>query len=79
MSGREMSDDDEKDLLDAEFESMVANLSLDQSAPTTYLDELDATPAVPEYANPPRVKFNIITAVKTWWHRRGRDGDGALL
>lgn len=33
---------DEKELIDAEFESMVSQLSLDQSSPTTYLDELDA-------------------------------------
>lgn len=33
---------DENDLIDAEFESIVSQLSLDQSAPTTYLDELDA-------------------------------------
>jgi len=32
-------DDDE--LIKAEFESMVEGLSLDESAPTTYLDELD--------------------------------------
>ena len=34
-------DFDEEDLIDAEFESMVAGLSLDESSPTTYLDELD--------------------------------------
>ena len=32
-------DDDE--LIKAEFDSMVEGLSLDESAPTTYLDELD--------------------------------------
>ena len=32
-------DDDE--LIKAEFESMVEGLSLDESAPTTYIDELD--------------------------------------
>jgi hypothetical protein len=32
-------DDDE--LIKAEFDSMVERLSLDESAPTTYLDELD--------------------------------------
>ncbi len=32
-------DDDE--LIKAEFESMVEGLLLDESAPTTYLDELD--------------------------------------
>ena len=35
-------DRDERDLIDAEFESIVAGLALDTSAPSTYLDELDA-------------------------------------
>ena len=39
MSRAEDEFDDE--LIDAEFESMVEGLSLDESAPTTYLDELD--------------------------------------
>lgn len=33
--------DDEMDLINAEFESMVADLNLDQSSPRTFLDELD--------------------------------------
>lgn len=33
---------DDKDLIDAEFESIVSGLSLDESGPSTYLDELDA-------------------------------------
>ena len=35
------NDDDEMELINAEFESMVAGLSLDESSPRTYLDELD--------------------------------------
>ena len=31
----------ERELIDLEFQSMVEGLSLDQSAPTSYLDELD--------------------------------------
>ena len=37
-----INESDENQLIDAEFESIVSHLSLDQSAPTTYLDELDA-------------------------------------
>jgi hypothetical protein len=37
--GQDDSFDDE--LVDAEFESMIEGLSLDESSPTTYLDELD--------------------------------------
>ena len=32
----------ERELIEMEFQSMVENLSLDESAPTSYLDELDA-------------------------------------
>lgn len=33
--------DDERDLIDAEFDAIISGLSLDESSPTTYLDELD--------------------------------------
>jgi carboxylesterase len=33
--------DDETELINAEFDSIVSGLSLDESSPTTYLDELD--------------------------------------
>ncbi len=36
------NESDENELIDAEFESIVSQLSLDESHPTTYLDELDA-------------------------------------
>ena len=36
------NESDENELINAEFESIVSQLSLDESAPTTYLDELDA-------------------------------------
>lgn len=39
-TGRE-SDPFDDDLIKAEFDSIVEGLSLDESAPTTYLDELD--------------------------------------
>ena len=32
---------DDSELIDAEFDSIVSGLSLDQSAPTTFLDEID--------------------------------------
>jgi hypothetical protein len=35
------TDFNERDLVDAEFDSIVSGLSLDQSSPTTYLDQLD--------------------------------------
>ena len=42
MSKRDQSGDFDDDLVNAEFESMVEGLSLDESSPTTYLDELDS-------------------------------------
>jgi hypothetical protein len=46
MSGKdpgrgEPDDANERELIDLEFQSMVEGLSLDESSPTTYLDELD--------------------------------------
>jgi hypothetical protein len=40
---------DERDLIDAEFDAIVSGLSLDESAPTTYLDQLDEIEATEEY------------------------------
>ncbi len=48
---------DERELIDAEFESIVSGLSLDESAPTTYLDELDARQNDPEGFTKPNPKI----------------------
>ena len=40
---------DERDLIDAEFDAIVSGLSLDESAPTTFLDELEEIEAAEEY------------------------------
>ena len=82
--------DDEMDLINAEFESMVSGLSLDESSPSTYLDELDArarsNSEAEFYALPPRERKSlhqrvqaVITTLKSWWNRGNRDDDGALL
>ncbi|MCX6419467.1 MAG: alpha/beta fold hydrolase, partial [Actinobacteria bacterium] len=42
----EYEEDDERDLIDAEFDSIVSSLSLDESTPTTYLDQLDRSESV---------------------------------
>lgn len=39
--GESFDEADERELIDAEFESIVIGLSLDESSPTTYLDELE--------------------------------------
>ena len=88
MAPRER-DDDEMDLINAEFESMVADLNLDQSAPTTYLDELDAIEKSEraEIYYPPQVRRGIHgtfehfkTTIRRWWNRSGTDdSDGAIV
>lgn len=40
---------DERDLIDAEFDAIVSGLSLDESAPTTYVDELEELDAAEKY------------------------------
>jgi hypothetical protein len=88
MAPRER-DDDEMDLINAEFESMVADLNLDQSAPTTYLDELDAIDKSENSAiyYPPRVRRgihgtveNLKATIRRWWNRSDNDdSDGAIV
>ena len=55
--GESIYESDERELIDAEFESIVSGLSLDESAPTTYLDELDARAYDPEGFIPPNPKL----------------------
>jgi len=88
MAPRER-DDDEMDLINAEFESMVADLNLDQSAPTTYLDELDTIEKSEnaEIYYPPRIRRglhgsveNLKATIRRWWNRSGNDdSDGAIV
>lgn len=53
------SDFDESDLVDAEFDSIISGLSLDQSAPTTYLDELDKFDEINRFVPPNPGKINL--------------------
>jgi hypothetical protein len=53
------SDFNENDLVDAEFESIVSGLSLDQSSPTTYLDELDQIDQSNRFIPPNPGKVNL--------------------
>jgi hypothetical protein len=53
------SDFNENDLVDAEFESIVSGLSLDQSSPTTYLDELDRIDQSNRFIPPNPGKINL--------------------
>ena len=59
MAKRENEGFDEEDLIKAEFDSIVEGLSLDESSPTTYLDELDRFEEVNKFTPPavPKKKF----------------------
>jgi hypothetical protein len=88
MAKRENEDFDEEDLIKAEFDSIVEGLSLDESAPTTYLDELDRFEEENKFTPPviPRKKLrdqvrDMKLSFKRW--RENSDetppDDGAVL
>ena len=77
----------ERELIEMEFQSMVENLSLDQSAPTSYLDELDAIADQDKFVAPNPIRKNArqsfrdaLASFKKWKSGKDfRDGDGATL
>jgi hypothetical protein len=83
--------EDEKDLIDEKFNALVSGLSLDQSSPSTYLDELDRhvdeehfTPPVPQKIHIRNFFSNGISAFKKWKDNprsdnSGLDDDGAQI
>ncbi len=86
----EPENSDERDLIDAEFESMVSGLSLDESTPHTYLDDLDAIIESEKFIppTPPKITFKTFIkgsskAFRNWKDRKGSsdetDGDGAII
>ena len=77
---------DEEELIRSEFDSIVSGLSLDESAPTTYLDDLDAIQDSNRFIAPnparqsPRVMWQAVKgSVKRWFHRGHHEDDGATL
>ena len=84
---------DERELIDAEFESIVSGLSLDESSPTTYLDDLDTIEKSQEREKfippiPPKISFKKFIkdssiSFRAWKNRKdssgGADGDGAII
>lgn len=56
----DLRNDDDSELVNAEFDSIVSTLSLDQSSPNTYLDQLDAIDDSERFVAPnpdlPRIK-----------------------
>lgn len=88
-SKRDHDPDDasDRELINMEFESMVEGLSLDESSPTTYLDELDNFVDQNKFVapTPPRKSLadnfkSALTAFKKWKDGKSdRDGDGVAL
>ena len=82
---KDPEDFDEEELIRSEFDSIVSGLSLDESAPTTYLDDLDR---IDEerfvQPNPPRqTPLGFIAsakrAINRWFNRGYHEDDGAAL
>lgn len=85
-------DGEDMDRINKEFDSLVSGLSLDESAPTTYLDELDAR-VDSEKFTPPKIsrkklsRASLIQSMQSakesferWRNNRGgHDDDGAVL
>ena len=83
---------DEEDLIRSEFESIVSGLSLDESSPNTYLDDLERieklevqnldegfAPPNPPRANPIDLFRSAKIAIKRWFNRPYREDDGVNL
>jgi hypothetical protein len=85
--GGDPDDAHERELIDLEFQSMVEGLSLDESSPSTYLDEIEKfedqnrfqPPAPPKVSLGETIK-RAIKSIKKW--KNGptfRDDDGVAL
>ncbi len=88
MAKRENEGFDEEDLIKAEFDSIVEGFSLDESSPTTYLDELDRLEEVDKFTPPsvPKKKFrDQLREMKisfARWRKNSREippDDGAVI
>ena len=82
---------DEKDLIDEKFQALVSGLSLDQSSPSTYLDDLERNADDEHFTPPAPAKMNLkkffadgVSAFKRWKDNprsdnSGLDDDGAQV
>ena len=82
---KDAEDFDEEELIRSEFESIVSGLSLDESAPSTFLDDLDRIDEEKfVQPNPPRQSprgfiASAKHAINRWLNRDHRDDDGVAL
>ena len=83
---------DEEDLIQSEFESIVSGLSLDESSPNTFLDDLERAeklearnpddgfaPPNPPRANPIDLFRSAKIAIRRWFNRPYHEDDGVNL
>jgi hypothetical protein len=76
---------DEEELIRSEFDSIVSGLNLDQSSPSTYLDDLDRIDQEgfiqpnPASQTPRGFFYSARNAINRWLHRNDRDDDGAAV
>lgn len=83
---------DEEDLIRSEFESIVSGLSLDESSPNTFLDDLERAEKLearnPDDGfappNPPRANAidlfrSAKIAIRRWFNRPYHEDDGVNL
>ena len=81
----EPEDFDEEELIRSEFESIVSGLSLDESTPTTYLDDLDRineegfVPPNPPRQTPQGFIASAKRAINRWLNRDYHEDDGVAL
>lgn len=75
----------DEELIRSEFDSIVSGLSLDESAPSTYLDDLDRIDREGFIApNPPALGLKAFfisatNAVNRWMRRGHHDDDGTSV
>ncbi len=55
---------DDQDLIDDKFNALVSGLSLDQSAPTDYLDSIADQQEVDGFTPPEPQRINFFTSIK---------------
>jgi hypothetical protein len=55
---------DDQDLIDDKFNALVSGLSLDQSAPTDYLDSIAEQHEVDGFTPPEPQRINFFTSIK---------------
>jgi len=57
-------DEDDQDLMDEKFHALISGLSLDQSAPTDYLDILARGEEVAGFTPPEPEKIQFLASIK---------------